>query len=73
MYERVDAKACIIYPENGPKEVWDSVISIILLVTCVLTPMQLSFAMDNPGMTLFNTIIDSLFGLDIVLTFFSAT
>lgn len=39
MYERVDAKACIIYPENSPKEVWDSVISIILLLTCVLTPM----------------------------------
>lgn len=73
MFERTDAKDCIIYPENGVKETWDSFVSIALLVTCVITPMQLSFDLSAPGMVYFNNLIDGVFGLDIILTFISAT
>ena len=73
MFERTDAKPCIIYPENTLKELWDALVSILLLVTCILTPMMLSFNLEGGSMDTFNVTMDSFFAFDIVLTFFSAT
>lgn len=46
-----------------------------LLITCCSTPAFISFHEDEPGFDrweLFNLVIDSLFGIDIIVVFFSA-
>ena len=43
--QNVDAKAkdtCIITPENEYKAFWDFVIFIVLIFSCVITPLQLA-------------------------------
>ena len=36
-------KCGIIYPENRNKEIWDLFMTIVLLTTCVLTPLDIAF------------------------------
>ena len=41
----VDAKAkevCIIAPENEYKAFWDFIVFVVLIFSCVITPLQLA-------------------------------
>jgi hypothetical protein len=40
-------KSCMIYPENRAKEAWDFFMTIILLITCVLTPLSIAFQAEG--------------------------
>jgi hypothetical protein len=39
MYQREDAKSCIIYPENELKANWDVILTLLLVITCIMTPL----------------------------------
>ena len=39
-------KRFMIYPDNHKKEVWDLFMTIILLISCVVTPVEIAFEAD---------------------------
>ena len=68
---------CMIYPEDHYKEIWDLAITLVLLFTCIYTPIEIAFDFDNAeSRTVFQFIIkyliDSFFLLDIIIIFNSA-
>lgn len=71
---RQNKKQCLIYPEDQFKNVWDLFMTVILLITCILTPLEIAFAvetdsiLDNP----LSFAIDLLFAMDICLIFNTA-
>jgi hypothetical protein len=69
-------KTWIIYPNDRFKEMfWDVIISIILLLTCFMTPINLAFGDEVDKIEWysdFNMIIDLLFFADIIVNFNSA-
>jgi len=71
-----DRKFCIIYPNDKYKVMyWDVIISIILLITCFLTPLNMAFSdeLDNVmWYTIMNNVIDFIFLLDIFVNFMTA-
>jgi hypothetical protein len=64
----------VISPENEIKAFWDICVFIILIVSCILTPLQLAiFPGDFPsGHVTVNYIIDSMFLIDIIVIFNTA-
>ena len=75
MYERKEKKMLLLYPEDPIKKYWDFYITIILLVSCITTPLRIALG-DESGepleWTIINTFIDTCFGIDIVVVFCSA-
>ena len=67
---------CLIYPEDSIKEVfWDTVLSLVLLMTCLLTPFTLAFSDELAEIAWYvqlNYIIDIFFALDIFVNFNTA-
>lgn len=55
----------------GYKDAWDAFISVILVITCILTPINIAFSYDvvNPGSDIPDHIIDFLFFIDIIICF----
>lgn len=56
---------------------WDSVVSIFLIIMCISTPIYISFAVQKEkdeidGFHLLNITMDVVFGIDIIFVFFSA-
>ena len=75
MYERKNKKMLLLYPEDPVKKYWDFYITIILLISCVITPLRI--ALGEEGVeplewTIINVFIDSCFGIDIIIVFCSA-
>ena len=64
-------KKCIIYPEGQYKGYWDLFMTLILVITCILTPYNIAFySGDEPvGLQWTILIIDFLFLLDIIVIF----
>jgi hypothetical protein len=64
----------MIYPENKLKSVWDLFITLVLLTTCVLTPLNIAFSLDasNPDIKIVDIVIDLLFLIDIITIFNTA-
>ena len=56
---------------SGYKDGWDAFISIILVVTCILTPINIAFSYDeeNQPSDIPDHIIDFLFLIDIIICF----
>lgn len=77
MYERKEKKYMILYPEDPAKKYWDFYITIILLISCVLTPLRIGFE-DQDSQSepvewiIINGFIDFCFLLDMVVVFNSA-
>ena len=77
MYERKEKKYLILYPEDPAKKYWDFYITIILLISCVLTPLRIGFE-DQDSQSepmewiIINGFIDICFLLDMVVVFNSA-
>lgn len=72
MTQRKNRKPYILYPEDKLKNTWDLLMTIVLLITCIETPYDIAFADSTISYTLFNSILDLLFLLDILLIFNSA-
>ena len=70
----IQRKSYIMYPNDRFIIFWDLVITIILLISCIMTPINLAFSHleDDAGWTAATLIIDSLFLIDIFINFFSA-
>ena len=68
-------KTFIIYPDYMKKIVWDIFMSFILVLSCILTPVDLAFPSirdDIESYNIFLYILDCLFLCDIIATFLSA-
>ena len=69
-------KRYMIYPDNHKKEVWDLFMTIILLISCVVTPVEIAFEADIShaiqGIQIFDWAMDVLFLADMVVIFISA-
>lgn len=48
MYERKEKKMFLFYPEDPCKKYWDFYITIILLISCVITPLRIALG-DEKG------------------------
>ena len=76
MTYRSNEKKCIIYPENRKKGIWDLSITILLLISSIMIPLQIAFikkgAKGTSGFMIWMYIIDVSFFLDILVTFNSA-
>jgi hypothetical protein len=64
----------MIDPDGYFKKFWDFGIIIILLYTATWAPFKTAFLEDKSSsgpVLVFETIVDIMFGLDIVFTFFT--
>jgi len=71
MPDKIAGLRCIIYPEHKYKGYWDLFMTLILVITCILTPYNIAFYSGNepPGLKYTILSIDILFLLDIVIIF----
>jgi hypothetical protein len=73
MTERINRKVFMFYPEDRMKGTWDLFITLVLLITCLYTPIEIAFDEGQGGSTpLFSVLIDICFILDIIVIFNSA-
>ena len=76
MTKRDTYKAFIIYPENKQKSAWDLFMTLILILTCIMTPLSIAFNdLDNKKSNngvYFDYVIDILFLIDILVIFNTA-
>ena len=70
--------SCLIYPDSKRKAQWDLWITLVLLITCILTPLSIAFVKDNDSagfnMSAFSIIelfFDFNFFIDIIVNFTS--
>jgi hypothetical protein len=63
-----------MYPNDKFPIFWDLVVTVILLASCLMTPINLAFPhlADDTNWTTACLIIDFLFLMDIFINFFSA-
>ncbi|CAD8155630.1 unnamed protein product [Paramecium octaurelia] len=66
----------IIFPDDPTKLFWDILVVIALLYICIMVPYDISFKDDNqeetPTQFGLGLAIDLLYGIDIIINFFSA-
>ena len=63
----------MFYPEDNCLANWNIVMTIILLVTCLVTPWKIAFSAEADfAWEVINTIIDIFFGIDMLVIFNSA-
>jgi len=74
MRYRSKKKSCLLYPEDQAKVYWDVFITLVLLLSCVTTPLGIAFSEgdDNIANIIRGYFIDISFCLDIFVIFFSA-
>jgi hypothetical protein len=74
MTNREDKKFLIIYPEDSFKGYWDMYITLVLMITCVTTPMDIAFSENNGDfeINVFSLVIDLMFLMDMVVIFNTA-
>ena len=72
----MNKKPFLIYPEDQKKIYWDLFITMVLLISCIITPWRIGFVDSKESEPLeweiINYLIDSLFLMDIIIIFFSA-
>ena len=74
MHKRDNRKWYLLYPEDRAKTQWDLIVALALIVTCSVTPVRIAFyEADDLFWTVFNSTIDLLFAVDIIVIFFTAT
>ena len=63
----------IIFPNKKRKIIWDFFIGALILESVIIVPLRLGFSVDAKGLAIvFDVLVDICFGLDMVLTFFTA-
>ena len=72
----INRRSCLFYPTDTIKVmVWDLLISVILLLTCFVTPFNLAFTEEVDKVVWYVTVnyaIDFLFLIDIFINFNTA-
>ena len=67
------SKHCLIEPSNTFKLHWDVLMTVILLYSCIATPVQIALWEELVGAGLvINTVVDFVFFVDIIIIFNSA-
>ena len=63
----------MIYPNNSLKGNWDTLVTIVLIFTCMVTPYRIAFVEEDNNLWEFlNLFIDFLFLIDMILCFLTA-
>jgi len=66
----------MIYPENKYKNAWDMIVALVLIISCILSPLYIAFESDSDekkiGWEIVNWTIDAFFFIDIFAMFLSA-
>ena len=66
-------KRCMIYPNDEIKANWDTVITLVLIFTCMVTPYRIAFVDKDSDLWVgLNYSIDGLFLIDMILCFLTA-
>lgn len=69
-------KKCLFYPFDKSKQIWDLVIGVCLIVSCLTIPAYLAlyfeYESELPSSRLINQIVDVCFFIDILVTFNTA-
>ena len=47
MIKRYNTVPFLIYPENKSKGIWDLIMTFVLLISCVITPLDIAFGNDD--------------------------
>lgn len=64
---------CVIGPRSRPKVFWDLLVAFLIMYSVVSAPYRAGFSADALGAwNVWENLVDCLFGLDILLTFFTA-
>jgi len=76
MKTRDRKKMFLLYPDDKMTKIWELLTTITLILTCLLTPTYIAFHDGNEDDSGFsvqhvNLIIDMIFGIDIIVVFFS--
>ena len=61
----------LIRHSNILKSIWDSIILICILYTSAMVPFLLAFKLSSSIVLIIDTIVDCMFIIDIILTFFT--
>jgi hypothetical protein len=75
-YEKSNTHRCLILHTNRLMIVWNLIILILLLYSCILVPIQVSFLDSDVlegdiGDKVLGLVVDFLFTIDLVVNFFS--
>ena len=63
----------VILPDDPFKKKWDLLIACMLIFTALVSPYRIAFVdIDSTEWTVIETIIDCIFGIDLLLNFFFA-
>jgi len=62
---------CIIYSDDKHKIYWDIFIVILLVVVCTIIPWRLAFDGESKSWDITYYLMDSMFLLDMIVTFFT--
>ena len=69
-------KENIIYPDNRMYQIWELFMTIILLISCFLTPVEIAFSptvdSKSSAQSIFEYVMDFLFFSDVIVTFYCA-
>lgn len=67
-------KKCLLYPDANHREKYDLFMTLLLLITCILSPYTIAFLTEEDvGMRIFSDVIDAIFFIDILVIFNTAT
>lgn len=66
-------KSFLFYPEDKFKLYWGSIMTIVLLFTCVMTPYFMAFKNDEltTSTLIIEIILDVVFFIDLIVNFLS--
>lgn len=68
-------KPFLFYPTQKVKVYWEMLITVVLLVSIIQTPLDIAFGVTTDewkSNDIFNLIMDVMFLIDIIINFFSA-
>lgn len=66
-------RRCLLYPEDSIRTVWDLFGTLLIIVTCMMSPIMLAFPeLQTTGVQYFDLSINIFFMFDIILNFRTA-
>lgn len=76
MRQRANRKCYLCYPEDRAKNTWEIIVALALIIACTTTPVYIAFHESQGGgwsaWDWINVILDSIFGIDIIVVFLTA-